>query len=142
MSKSSFSLEILSPQGTVFKDEVDSVSLPTYSGRITILPNHAPLFTKLSEGEIEIKKESKISHIVVAGGFLEIKENSAHILSDYAVRAESIEIARAEERKREAELKLKQKLDNKEFTIADKDLRLSILELKVAQRVKKRTRVE
>ena len=43
MSKSSFSLEILSPQGTVFKDEVDSVSLPTYSGRITILPNHAPL---------------------------------------------------------------------------------------------------
>lgn len=142
MSKSSFSLEILSPQGTIFKDEVDSVSLPTYSGIITILPNHAPLFTKLSEGEVEIKKESKISHIVVSGGFLEVKENFVHILSDYAIRAESIEIAHAEERKREAEQKLKQKLDNEEFTIVDKDLKLSILELKVAQRIKKRARIE
>lgn len=135
-----FFLEIVSPQGTIFQDDVESVSLPTYSGIITVLPLHAPLFTKLLEGEAEIRKEGKETTIVIAGGFLEIKSNSAHVLSDYAVRAESIEVARAEEKKRQAEEKLKSKLDNEEFTIADKDLKLSILELKVAQKVRRRQR--
>lgn len=139
-SDSSFLLEIISPQGKVFSDMVEAVSIPTYQGEITVLPHHTPLFTKLSEGEIEIKQSNKSTTIVITGGFLEIKENSVHVLSDYAIRAESIEIARTEERKRQAEEKLKTKLSNEEFTMADKDLKLSILELKVAQKVRHKQR--
>lgn len=137
-----FFLEVVSPQGIIFEGEADSVCLPTYDGKITILPYHTPLFTKLSEGVVEIKKDNKEVTIVVSGGFLEVKDNSVHILSDYAIRAESIEVAKSEARKKLAEEKLKQKLDNEEFTIADKDLRLSILELKVAQKVRRRQRIE
>lgn len=141
MPKPSFLLEVVSPQGVIYEGEASSISLPTYNGIITVLPHHAPLFTKLSEGEIGIKKGNDEITIVTAGGFLEVKENSVHVLSDYAVRAESIEVARAEAKKKQAEEKLKQKLGNEEFTIVDKDLRLSILELKVAQKVRKRQRV-
>lgn len=137
-----FFLEVTSPQGSIFQGEVISVSLPTYEGKITVLPHHAPLFTKLAEGEIEIDQNHKKITVVINGGFLEVKENSAYILSDYAIRAESIEIAKTEERKRKAQEKLKEKLDNRDFVIADKDLRLSILELKVAQKIKKRQRPE
>lgn len=141
MAENKFAFEIVSPTGIAFHGDVDSVSVPAEQGTITILPHHAPLFTKLAEGEVVIKEGGHVTTLVVAGGFLEVKENSAHLLSDYAVRAESIEMAKTEEKKRIAEEKLKQKLDNREFTKADKDLKMSILELKVAQKMRRKQRV-
>lgn len=132
------SLEIVSPQGIVFEGNIDQVTLPTVNGAITVLPHHAPLFTKLAEGEIEVIQEGKKSSYVVAGGFFEINKNKGSVLSDYAIRAESISEAKAEEKRRQAEQKLREKLTTEEFTIVDKDLKMSILELKVAQKVKRR----
>ena len=133
-------LEIVSPQGIIFQGDVEKVSIPTYSGQITVFPHHAPLFTKLGEGEVDLITGGKTTTVVIAGGFLEIKGGSAHILSDHAIRAESIELAKVEERKRQAEDRLKEKLSNEDFTVADKDLKLSILELKVAQKMRRRQR--
>lgn len=137
MAQDNITLEIIAPEGEIFKDTVDSVSVPTYNGTITILPHHVSLFTKLVEGEVEIKQGSRTNTIVIGGGFCEVKHNLVHVLSDYAVRAESIEVAKSLERKRFAEDKLKEKLSNEDFTMADKDLRLSILELKVADKIKR-----
>lgn len=134
-------LEIVAPSGITFEEDVESVSLPAVYGTITILPHHAPLFTKLDEGEIEINYNGKKTSIVIAGGFLEVKNNSAHVLSDYAIRADSIEMAKTEAKKKLAEEKLREKTSNQDFTLADKDLRMSILELKVAEKIKKRNRV-
>ncbi len=139
-NNTSLYLEIVSPQGRIFEGDVDSVSLPAVNGTITILPNHVSLFTKLEEGEIEIHQGNKTLSVIVAGGFLEINKNKAHILSDYAVRAESIQIAKSEERKRQAEQKLKEKVSNEDFVIIDKDLKMSILELKVADKIKRKQR--
>ena len=135
-----FFLEIVSPQGIIFQGEVEKVTIPTYSGIITVLPHHTPIFTKLDEGEIDLVSSGKTQTVVIAGGFLEVKGGSAHILSDHAIRAESIELAKVEEKKRQAEEKLKEKLSNEDFTMADKDLKLSILELKVAQKMRRRQR--
>jgi F-type H+-transporting ATPase subunit epsilon len=140
MADSNLTLEIISPEGITFTGAVPSVSLPALNGRITVLPHHAPLFTKLEEGEIEFKVNGRDNTIVIFGGFLEVKDNRVHVLSDYAVRAESIQIAKSEERKRMAEQKLKDKLNNEEFAIADKDLRISLLELKIADKIRKRQR--
>ena len=131
-------LEIVSPQGIIFEGNVSQVTLPTVSGIITALPHHAPLFTKLMEGEIEVVQTGKTLSYIVSGGFFEINNNKGSVLSDYAIRAESIEMAKSEEKKRQAEQKLKEKLTNEEFTIVDKDLKMSILELKVAQKVRRK----
>jgi F-type H+-transporting ATPase subunit epsilon len=142
MAKSStFSLEVVAPTGIIYQDEVSSVSVPTPNGIITIMPYHTALFTKLSEGQVDIDKDGKQNTIVVSGGFAEVKDNSVHILSDHAIRAESIEIAKSEERKRSAEEKLKTTLSNEEFTLIDKDLKLSILELKAAEKMRKKQRI-
>lgn len=135
-----FFLEIISPEGTIFQADVDEVSLPTASGQITVLPHHTSLFTKLSEGEVEIKKDGKSTSIVINGGFLEIKNNIVNVLSDYAIRAESIEIAKAEEKMRKAKEQMKEKEGRREFVLAEKDLKKSILELKVAQKIKHKQR--
>lgn len=138
MAQNNFTLEIIAPEGQVFSDQVDSVSIPAYQGTITVLPHHIPLFTRLVEGEVEIRQGGKTTTIIIAGGFCEIAKNEVHILSDYAIRAESIEVAKSLEKKRLAEDKMRDKLSNEDFTIADKDLRLSILELKVADKMKRR----
>ena len=134
------SLEIVSPQGIIFEGDIDQVTLPGVDGVITVLPHHTALFTKLAEGEIEVVEQGKRTSYVIAGGFFEINNNKASVLSDYAIRAESIEMAKSEEKKRQAEQKLREKLTNEEFTIVDKDLKMSILELKVAQKVRRRQR--
>ena len=131
-------LEIVSPQGIIFEGNIDQVTLPTVNGAITVLSHHAALFTKLIEGEIEVVQQGKRTSYVIAGGFFEINNNKASVLSDYAIRAESIEMTKSEEKKRQAEQKLREKLTNEEFTIADKDLKMSILELKVAHKVRRR----
>lgn len=131
-------LEIVSPQGIIFEGDIDQITLPGVDGAITVLPHHTALFTKLAEGEIEVVQEGKRISYVIAGGFFEINNNKASVLSDSAIRAESIEVAKSEEKKRQAEQKLREKLTNEEFTIADKDLKMSILELKVAQKVRRR----
>ena len=138
MAKDNFHLEIISPDGIQFTGEIESVTLPTLLGEITILPNHASLSTKLAEGEIKIISGGKTTHIAISGGFFEITNNQGQVLSDFAIRAESIELAKAEERKREAETKLSEKKDTFDTKIIERDLQRSILELKFGQNIKKR----
>lgn len=138
MAKDNFHLEIISPDGIQFTGEAESTTLPTLLGEITILPNHASLSTKLVEGEIKIISSNKTTHIAVSGGFFEIANNQGQVLSDFAIRAESIELAKAEERKRDAEVKLSEKKDTFDTKIIERDLQRSILELKFGQNIKRR----
>lgn len=134
-----FALQILSPQGQVFSDSVDEIRLPTPGGEISILTHHAPLFSKLVEGTITIKKSGKENIIAILGGFLEVKDNIVMILSDYAVNAESIQAGRALEAKKLAEEMMSNKQTTAELLMAEKNLQKSLLELKVANKYKKRS---
>lgn len=133
-----FLLEILSPESAVFSDSVDEVSLPTDKGEITILTSHVPLFSKLCEGEVRIKKGEREALIAIAGGFLEVEKEKVSILSDYAVRAENIELAKALEAKKRAEELLKNRAENTDMLIVEKELQRSILELKMAEKIKRK----
>ncbi len=132
-------LEIVTPDKVVLKDTVDEVVVPTTSGEITILPNHAPLLTRMKEGELVIKKSQKVLYFAVLGGFLEVQNNNVNILADYAVRAEDIEVAKAKEAEERAKNAMKQKANLRDFAMAESDLRKAILELKVARRHRRTT---
>lgn len=129
-------LEIVTPDGIIFTDEVDEVIVPASEGELGILPNHVPLFTKVKPGEVMVKKDKNTYFLAVTGGFLEVLKNNVNILADYAVRAESIEIAKVEEARKRAQKLLEEKKDEKEVTLAQADLARAILELKVARRRK------
>lgn len=133
-----FTLEIITPDGIIFNEEVDEVILPTPEGQITILPNHIPLYAKLSEGEAYIKKKGRTDILyALLGGIVDVTGSKVSILSDYAVHADSIQIARAEDAKKRAEEAIANKEELKDFTFENKELRKSILELKVAQKMRK-----
>jgi F-type H+-transporting ATPase subunit epsilon len=141
MADSNLFLEILSPSGSIFSGNVDEVIAHTVNGQIAILPQHTALFTKLTEGEIVVKKGSDETLIAVLGGFLDVQQNKVNIMADYAVRSDDISEAKAQAAKEKAEELLKERGEKQDFVEIEKDLKKSILELKVAERIRKRTRI-
>ena len=139
-----FNFEIISPQKVVYKEEVDEVIIPTVSGQITILPNHAALMSEVSSGEIIVKKNGKQYYMAISGGFLDVNNNNVSVLADYAVRSEDIEVTKAIEAQKRAEKMMKEsseKVSKKDFALAEGELRRSLLELKVASRRRRITQM-
>lgn len=133
-------LEVISPEGRVFKGAADAIVLPTAHGEITILPGHTPLFSKLGGGEVVVRQETGESSITISGGFLEILENKVNVLADYAIRSEQIEAQKATEAQRKAAEAMREKKDKRDFARAEKDLQKAVVELKVADKMKSRAK--
>lgn len=129
-------LSIISPEKVVFTEQVDQVIIPTTTGQITVLPNHMDLFTQIAPGELIIKKGGKEDFFAVTGGFLEVGNNKATVLADYAVHSHEINAVKAEEAKKRAEKLLAEKTSQEDIAIARSELVKSLLELKVAKRRK------
>src|SRR3989344_1789061 len=95
--------EITTPERTVYKDEADAITIPTSTGEITILPNHAPLVSQLVPGELTVRHNGEEVNMAVSGGFIEVRPgNQVIVLADTAERAEEIDIAKAEEARERA----------------------------------------
>ncbi|HML71616.1 MAG TPA: hypothetical protein PKA78_09650 [Macellibacteroides fermentans] len=75
-------LEIVSPKGSVFDGEADSVLFPGLMGDFMILPNHAPLLAVLSEGTIRIEHNGETRFIEVTGGVVEVVGSAIHVCTD------------------------------------------------------------
>jgi F-type H+-transporting ATPase subunit epsilon len=138
MADGMFSLRVLSPLGTAFQGEAKAVVLPTPDGEITVLAHHMPLVAVLADGELRIDTGEKQVFIAVAGGFLETDKNAATVLSDFAAESDSIEVARVEQAKARAEQLLAEKKERGELLLVERDLQRAILQLKVAEKSRKR----
>ncbi len=136
----SFKFEIFSPQGEVFSDQVKEVSVPTEKGEISILPNHISLFTKLTDGEIKILTSKGERIVAIIGGFLETNNNIVTVLSDYAIKAESIQASVAEAKTKKTQELMKDKNLGADLLILEKEMQRSLLELKIASKMKLRSR--
>ena len=76
-------LEIISPQETVYNEEVDLVIFPGIEGDFGILKNHMPFLTYLRIGVIYIYKNGKfIQSYLVNGGVLEVSKNKCSLLTE------------------------------------------------------------
>lgn len=130
-------LKIITPEKVTFEGEIDELIVPTVQGEIAVLPHHIDLLTQLSEGELTIKIKGKEQHIAVTGGFLQVDKDNLTLLSDFAVRSEEINAQKALEAQKRAEEVLKNKkedISERDFALAQSEMRRAILQLKVARR--------
>jgi F-type H+-transporting ATPase subunit epsilon len=137
-----FKFKIATPERVVKEIEVDSVTLPTQLGEITVLTNHIPLVANLVPGEIRYKAGSDQGFFAVSGGFIEIqKKNEVIVLADTAEFGHEIDVKRAEEaRERAKELMQKSYKDERSFADASGVLEKNLARLKVARKHHTRTR--
>lgn len=84
-------LEIVTPEKKVFDEAVDVVTIPTASGEVGILPNHAPLISTLKPGILSYTTRGATEKMVIAGGFIEVNSNKVSILADVAERPDEID---------------------------------------------------
>jgi F-type H+-transporting ATPase subunit epsilon len=81
-----FKLEILTPNGEIFNDDVVSVVLPGEEGEFGVLAGHAALTTLLTSGVIDVEKEDKsVESILIKWGVAQISEDKVVVLVEGAV---------------------------------------------------------
>ena len=84
-----FNLEIISPEKIILSEKVNSVTMPSFEGEMTILPDHIPLITFLRPGIVRIEG-SKESEYFVEEGTVEFSNNTLIILSSTIIPLENI----------------------------------------------------
>jgi F-type H+-transporting ATPase subunit epsilon len=129
------SVEIVTGERIVFsEDDVDMVIAPGSSGSLGILPNHAPLISTLSGGELRVKKGGQEQSMVVFGGFIEVTPDKVIVLADAAERVEEIDMQRAEQARRRAEEALANRESVEDLATAQASLQRAAVRLRTAER--------
>jgi F-type H+-transporting ATPase subunit epsilon len=103
LARNKFPVEVLTPEGKAFDDEVEMVSTRTDVGSIGILANHAPLMAILEPTELRLyKSESEIVKFAQGEGYLQVVDNSALLLVEDAIEPEKLDRSSIESRLEDA----------------------------------------
>ena len=127
-------LQIVTPEGIAYSDDVEMVGLCSVDGQIGILPNHIRLMTQMMPGEMTLRKDGQMKFLAVGEGLVEVTRDRVAILTDMAVAAETIDEAKAEEARRRAEARLQEKISAEEVASVNASLARSLAQLHVKRR--------
>jgi F-type H+-transporting ATPase subunit epsilon len=126
--------EIITPEETVYSDDVELVTLPGIAGEMGVYPGHVPLMTQMVPGEIIVRKDGRDTFIASGEGLIEVTGKLVKVLTDLAVAADRIDEAKAEEARRRAEARLREKLSDEEVATVNASLARSLAQLNVKRR--------
>lgn len=129
--------EIVTPDGPVYSDDVEMVTLPGVAGQFGVYPKHVPLMTQMEPGEIIVNKDGRDTFFATGEGLIEVTATRVSVLTDLAVEADKIDEAKAEEARQRAEARLKEKLTDQEITTINASLARSLAQLRVKYRQRK-----
>ena len=123
MPHEKFPVEVLTPEGTVFDDEVEMVSTKTTTGSIGILANHAPVLAMLDPTELRLyRSESDIVSFAQAEGYMQVADNRVLLLVEEAHEPGSLDASSLRERLQAAERELERADEDSEARrVAERD---------------------
>ena len=75
---------VISPDGSIFDGEAESLQVPAYDGQVGILPHHAPFMTLLGEGTLQVRVAGGERAFTVQGGFLQVVGNVVRVVAEHA----------------------------------------------------------
>ncbi len=127
-------LEIATPEGQAFSEEVDQVVLPGVEGEFGVLPGHEPLITQIHPGELVVTQRSKTHYLAIGEGFVEVGPDRVFVISHMAIRSDDIDEMEAETARKRAEDALSQKLSDEETATVTSALMHALAQLHVKRR--------
>ncbi|HKG66417.1 MAG TPA: ATP synthase F1 subunit epsilon [Solirubrobacteraceae bacterium] len=135
MARTPFKVEILTPEGEVFNDEVEMVSTKTTVGSIGLLANHQPLLAMLDPTELRLyKSESDVVRYAQGEGFLQIAGEHALVLVDEVFEVDKLDRSELQDRLKRAEQECeKAEEGTEELRAAERDKRRYEAFLKIAE---------
>ena len=115
MAHESFKVEVLTPEGEVFNDEVEQVSTRTGVGSIGILARHQPLLGLLEPTELRLyKSESDVVRFAQGEGYVQVTPDRVLLLVEEATPPDDLDTSELQEKLRRAEEELKSAEDDSE----------------------------
>src|SRR5438094_9412149 len=125
MAHTKFPVEVLTPEGEVFNDEVEMVSTRTAVGSIGVLANHAPVLAMLNPTELRLfTSESDVVSFAQAEGYMQVANNHVMVLVEEAHRPEDLDASDLRERLQRAEQEFDRAEDDSERKrVAERDKR-------------------
>jgi F-type H+-transporting ATPase subunit epsilon len=135
MARTPFQVEVLTPEGEVFNDEVEMVSTKTTVGSIGLLANHQPLLAMLDPTELRLyKSESDVVRFAQGEGFLQVAGTHALVLVDEVFPVDELDSGELRSRLDRAEQELRDsEEDTEERRAAERDKRRYEAFLKIAE---------
>ncbi|HWE37022.1 MAG TPA: ATP synthase F1 subunit epsilon [Isosphaeraceae bacterium] len=94
---------VVTPETTLFDQEVDFVALPLYDGELGVLPGRAPLIGRLGYGELRTEAQGTTRSYFVEGGFAQVRDDVVTVLTHRAIPAERIDAQAAADELRQAQ---------------------------------------
>jgi F-type H+-transporting ATPase subunit epsilon len=125
MAHTRFTVEVLTPEGEAFNDEVEMLSTRTTVGSIGVLANHQPLLTMLDPTELRLhRSDSEVLRFAQGEGFLQMSGTHALVLVDEVFPIDQLDARTISDRLREAEQRLERaEADSEEQRQAARDKR-------------------
>jgi F-type H+-transporting ATPase subunit epsilon len=125
-------LEIVTPEGVVYSENVEMVTLPGVVGQMGVYPQHTPLMTQMVPGEIIVLKDGRETFLATGEGLIDVTGDRVAVLTDLAITADRIDEAKVEEARRRAEARLQEKVASVNAALAR-----SLAQLHVKRRQRK-----
>ena len=133
-------VNIVSAEHAIFSGEAEMVVAPGESGELGILPQHAPLLTRIKPGTVKIKLVGKDEEevIYVSGGILEVQPRALTILADTSIRAHDLDEAKVMAAKQAAEEALTNRASGQDRALVVAELAQLAAQLQSIQKLRKR----
>ena len=94
MAKATFQVEVLTPEGEVFNEQVEMLSTRTTVGSLGVLANHTPLLGMLEPTELRLyRSESDIVRFAQGEGYIQVGDNKALVLVEDALEPTALDVA-------------------------------------------------
>ena len=127
-------LEIVTPEGVAYSQDVEMVTLQGVEGEMGILPQHARLLTQIVPGEMVVSRQGNQEFLAVGGGLVVVLPDRVAVITDMAIAADKIDEAKAEEARQRAAARLEEKISDEEVASVNASLVRSLAQLHVKKK--------
>ena len=129
-------LEVVTPEGLLLREQVDEVIAPGEEGYFGVLPGHTPFLSTLGVGAIKYRRGTESHLLTCFWGFCEVLPDRVNVLAEIGERAEDIDPGRAEAAKARAADQMKAVTDEAGFKDAHLAYMRAVVRLSVARKLR------
>ena len=132
-------VDIVSAEEQIFSGQADMVIAPGEAGELGIMPEHAPLLTRIKPGTVRVQQGGQDTEVIyVSGGMMEVQPDRVTVLADTSVRAHDLDEAKALEAERQAKEALANRTGALEVAKAQAELAEASAQLQAIRKLRQR----
>ena len=132
-------VDIVSAEEQIFSGQAEMVIAPGEGGELGIMPEHAPLLTRIKPGTVRIQQGGQDTEVIyVSGGMMEVQPDRVTVLADTSVRAHDLDEAKALEAERQAKEALANRTGSLEVAAAQAELAEAAAQLAAIRKLRQR----